>query len=117
MPNRPNHALPAHIRQLVDKKNYVIAIKTHAQEQGMSLEQAKAQIDAYEQSQTTAQPQPPHAATQPTKNAVGQLQHGLDQHLADNNIRLPWLKRWQKRVLIFAIIVVVLGFLVYRQLG
>ena len=41
--------LPSHIKQLVDKKNYVIAIKTHAQEQGISLDEAKQQIDAERQ--------------------------------------------------------------------
>ena len=41
-------ALPPHILQLVDKKNYVIAIKTHASEQSISMEEAKNQIDAYE---------------------------------------------------------------------
>lgn len=36
--------LPNHIKQLVDKKNYVIAIKTHAQEQGISLDEAKNKL-------------------------------------------------------------------------
>ncbi|WP_395144213.1 hypothetical protein ACF3NV_09395 [Moraxella atlantae] len=109
-----NHTLPAHIRQLVDKKNYVIAIKTHAQEQGMSLADAKAQIDAYEHSQA---PVPVQTKTAVQHNGIEHLRRGVDQHLTDHNIRLPWLKRWQKRVLIFAMIVVVLGFLVYRQFG
>ncbi|WP_290002508.1 hypothetical protein [Faucicola atlantae] len=92
----------------------MIAIKTHAQEQGISLADAKAQIDAYEHSQM---PMPAQTKTAVQHNDIEHLQRGVDQHLTDHNIRLPWLKRWQKRVLIFAMIVVVLGFLVYRQFG
>ena len=54
--------LPSHIKQLVDKKNYVIAIKTHAQEQGISLDEAKQQIDAYENQALAANGQTPSTA-------------------------------------------------------
>lgn len=40
--------LPKDIKQLVDKKNYVIAIKTLSERDSISLEAAKKRIDDYE---------------------------------------------------------------------
>ena len=95
--------LPAHIKQLVDKKNYVIAIKTHAQEQGISLDEAKQQIDAYENqalvgqaqfasdkasqpttqtlTQTTTQPASPNSQPVSHEQGFSVLTQGLDNHL------------------------------------
>lgn len=97
--------LPPHIRQLVDKKNYVIAIKTHAQEQNISMEQAKAEIDVYE-SQATAR--------LTSKNSLSNLQQGLDNHLKQEHIKVPLIPRWVWRVSIIVLIMALLGFLLYK---
>lgn len=97
--------LPAHIRQLVDKKNYVIAIKTYAQEQNIGLEEAKIAIDDYEDSQKN----------QPSQN-LHQLQNSLDTHLATQNIQLSRFPYWLKRVLMIILVVVIFGGLLYQQL-
>ena len=68
--------LPSHIKQLVDKKNYVIAIKTHAQEQGISLDEAKQQIYAYENQALAANSQTPSTAH--SAPSVETKEHVLD---------------------------------------
>lgn len=97
--------LPVHIRQLVDKKNYVIAIKTHAEEQKISMEEAKAQIDAYE-----AQAIPASSS----QNSLSSLQQGLDNHLKQENIKLPLIPRWVWRVSVILLVMGLLGFILYR---
>lgn len=101
--------LPAHIRQLVDKKNYVIAIKTYAQEQNIGLEEAKDAIDAYEESQQNL----PNQYYQPLQ----QLQTSVDSHLATQNVKLSRFPYWLKRVLIILLVVGIFGGLLYHQLG
>lgn len=103
-----NSQLPPHIRQLVDKNNFVIAIKTLAQEQNISLEQAKNQIDAYEASKS-----PGHT----TGNGFDNLTQGLDKHLQQENIQLPLVPYWVKRVTVILIIMVVLGLLLWHTFG
>lgn len=98
-----NQSLPTHIRQLVDKKNYVIAIKTHAEEQGISMEEAKNQIDAYE-AQATAQGQA----------GLAGLQHGLDNHLQTENIKVPFVPRYVWRITAIILVLVGIGWLLYR---
>ncbi|MFW2176473.1 MULTISPECIES: hypothetical protein [unclassified Moraxella] len=103
--------LPSHIRQLVDKKNYVIAIKTHAEEQGISMEEAKNQIDTYEVSVM-----PNNATTQP-QNAVSGLnglQQGLEGHLKAENIKVPLIPRWVWRVGVIVLVMALIGFMLYR---
>lgn len=99
--NKPT--LPAHIRQLVDKHNFVIAIKTHAEEQGISLEEAKAQIDAYEESQKKS-----------SQQSFNNLTQGLDNHLQQENIQLPLIPYWVKRVAIIVLVMLVLGVVFYQ---
>ena len=111
--------LPSHIKQLVDKKNYVIAIKTHAQEQGISLDEAKQQIDAYENQALAANSQtPPTAHPAPSAGAKEQgfstLTQGLDNHLKQENITLPLLPRWVKRVSVIILVILIIGWLFYR---
>lgn len=103
--------LPAHIRQLVDKKNYVIAIKTYAQEQNIGLEDAKNAIDAYEESQKN----PPIQQT--TNQNLQQLQASLDNHLATQGIKTPRIPYWLKRVLLICLIMGIFGGLLYQKLG
>ncbi len=103
MPNA--NQLPAHIRQLVDKKNYVIAIKTHAQEQGISMDEAKNQIDAYEQTQL-----PQGSQT----GGLNQLSQSLDQHLQQEQIKVPLMPRWVWRIAVIISVMVVIGWMIYR---
>lgn len=105
--------LSAHIRQLVDKKNYVIAIKTHAQEQGFSLDEAKAQIDAYEQMQLQQQT-PVNTASQPASKGFEQLTQGLDNRIAKENITMPLVPYWVKRVTVILLVLAIIGLLLYR---
>jgi hypothetical protein len=111
--------LPSHIKQLVDKKNYVIAIKTHAQEQGISLDEAKQQIDAYESQALAANSQTPPTAhpapsTAAKEQGFGTLTQGLDNHLKQENITLPLLPRWVKRVSVIILVILIIGWLFYR---
>lgn len=46
--SKPSSKLPRDIRQLVDKGNFVIAIKELSSQKNISLEEAKALIDQYE---------------------------------------------------------------------
>ena len=111
--------LPNHIKQLVDKKNYVIAIKTHAQEQGISLDEAKQQIDAYESQALAANSQTPptahRAASVETKEqGFGTLTQGLDNHLKQENIKVPLIPRWVWRVSVIILVMVLIGVLLSR---
>lgn len=111
--------LPAHIRQLVDKKNYVIAIKTHAQERNISLDEAKNQIDAYEASQTSLAQNTatPHPSQNAVKDGFNVLTQGLDSHMQQENINLPLIPYWVKRVAIIVLVVGVLGWVIWRAFG
>lgn len=112
--------LPTHIKQLVDKKNYVIAIKTHAQEQGISLDAAKQQIDDYESQMLASKGQSTTQAvgmnTPAANSAQGfeVLTKGLDNHLKQENIKLPLLPRWVKRVSVILLVIIIIGWLFYR---
>ena len=111
--------LPSHIKQLVDKKNYVIAIKTHAQEQGISLDDAKPQIEAYENQALAAKTQTPstvHPApsAETKEQGFSTLTQGLDNHLKQENITLPLLPRWVKRVSVIILVMVLIGVLLSR---
>ena len=108
--------LPSHIRQLVDKNNFVIAIKTLSQEQNISLDQAKTLIDDYEASQKSPQSQP-HPAKPNTPNAFTTLKQNLDTHLTQENIKLPLIPYWVKRVMVILLIIGVLGWLMWRTFG
>lgn len=111
--------LPSHIKQLVDKKNYVIAIKTHAQEQAISLDEAKQQIDAYENQALAAKIQKPSTAhpapsVETKEQGFSTLTQGLDNHLKQENITLPLLPRWVKRVSVIILVILIIGWLFYR---
>ncbi|UAY37290.1 hypothetical protein LAJ61_00845 [Moraxella osloensis] len=111
--------LPSHIKQLVDKKNYVIAIKTHAQEQAISLDEAKQQIDAYENKALAANSQtPPTAHPAPSVETKEQgfdtLTQGLDNHLEQENIKVPLIPRWVWRVSVIILVMVLMGVLLSR---
>lgn len=103
MTNNNRQSLPAHIRQLVDKNNFVIAIKTHAQEQNISLEQAKAEIDAYEESKKN--------------QGLNALTQSLDNHLQQENIKLPLVPYWAKRVAIILSVMIIVAVVFYQLVG
>lgn len=115
-PITPNNAtpLPAHIRQLVDKKNYVIAIKTHAEEQNISMEDAKNQIDAYEQQATRHATNPSTNAGKEQAGVLNQLNQSLDSHLQQENIKVPLIPRWVWRVSVIILVMVIIGYMLYR---
>lgn len=46
--SKPNKKLPKAVIMMIDKGNLVMAIKTLAQEENISLDDAKARVDAYE---------------------------------------------------------------------
>lgn len=98
--------IPEHIRQLVDKKNYVIAIKTYAEEQNIGLEEAKNVIDAYEESQKN-----------PTMHGLSDLQMSVDNHLQQQNIKLSVIPYWLKRLCIILLVIGIFGGLLYQSLG
>ena len=106
--------LPPHIRQLVDKNNFVIAIKTLSQEQNISLDQAKTLIDDYEASRKSSQP---HPAKPNTPTAFTTLNQDLDTHLTQENIKRPLIPYWVKRVMVILLIIGVLGWLMWRTFG
>lgn len=105
--------LPAHIRQLVDKKNFVIAIKTLAEEQHISLDEAKAKIDAYEAASLTNQPSM-NNQNNPAKTGLGVLQQGLDNHLKQENIKVPLIPRWMWRVSIIILVMIAIALLIMQ---
>lgn len=102
--------LPPHIRQLVDKNNFVIAIKTLSQEQNISLEQAKAMIDEYEASKVS----PAVTNDIPTTNAFDNLNQDLSNHLKQENIRLPLIPYWVKRVVVIVLVMLILGWMIWK---
>ena len=111
--------LPSHIKQLVDKKNYVIAIKTHAQEQGISLDDAKQQIDAYENQALAAKTQTPStahpaASVETKEQGFSTLTQGLDNYLKQENIKVPLIPRWVWRVCVIILVMVLIGVLLSR---
>lgn len=101
--------LPPHIRQLVDKNNFVIAIKTLSQEQHISLEQAKALIDDYEASKV-----PPVVTNITPTNAFDTLNQDLNNHLKQKNIKLPLIPYWVKRVAVIILVMMILGWMIWR---
>lgn len=104
--------LPPHIRQLVDKNNFVIAIKTLSQEQHISLEQAKALIDDYEASKVS--PVVTSDTTAPTANAFDNLTQDLNNHLKQENIKPPLIPYWVKRVAVIILVMMILGWMIWR---
>lgn len=127
MPNTAfkNKKLPKHIATMVQKNNLVIAIKTLASEEGISFDEAKAQIDDYEdelkqkqldKQQKIAQKQakfekPNKFDTSGHKNSLDNLKVGVENHLAAEGFKKPLLPYWVKRIflILFAITCFVLA--------
>lgn len=101
-------SLPPHICQLVDKNNFVIAIKTLAEEQNLTLAEAKAQIDAYEANKKTK------FLSNKTQDDLQQLVKGVDNHLKQHNIKPVFMPYWVKRLAIILLVVVLLSWLLFQ---
>lgn len=125
--------LPKHIAQLVEKNNLVMAIKSLAEEQGISMGEAKVIIDDYEESLKDKQSQKVAAiaAKQEKKQSsalarlsrpkdtastekVKELNAGLDQHLQKIGYKKPLVPYWVKRVFIILLIMLILIFVFWQ---
>ena len=133
--------LPKAVAIMVEKNNLVMAIKTLAEEQNISMEEAKAQIDAYElalkakqqqkinhiankqgipaQVLGTAPPAAPidDAKTKPRPSPFKSLNTGLDNHLDDIGYKKPLLPYWMKRVFIILLVMAAIFWLLWRTFG
>lgn len=135
--------LPNHIAMMVEKNNLVMAIKTLADEQNLSMDAAKAQIDAYEdslkqqqqrrQSTICAKQRPAvpdqanindaqysntnQASTNKANDAANVLQSGLNSRLDAIGYKKPLLPYWAKRLMVIALVVGLLSWLLYRSLS
>lgn len=100
--------LPKEITQLVDKGNFIIAIQTWAKKQGLTLEQAKTDIDAYEAWRNAQQSQQP-------KNDFNQLTDHVTASLKSHGIK-KMLPRWAKLLLVLVGIGLV-GIIFFRYIN
>lgn len=123
--------LPKHIAQMVEKNNLVLAIKTLAQEQDISMGEAKVIIDEHEEKLKNKQQQKVEAIAakqdkrKPVKEAnaapssntnMENLNAGLDQHLQQIGYKKPLMPYWAKRVLIILIVTIALSLLFWRMM-
>lgn len=105
--------LPSQIKQLVNKGNYVIAMKELSQSKGISLEDAKAWVDAYEESQKkpNQQVQTDHASAQGAdtfQHLSASVTHAIEREGVSARVIPKWV-----RVLQAIILVVLLACLFY----
>ncbi|MDO5770232.1 MAG: hypothetical protein Q4P13_12070 [Psychrobacter sp.] len=133
--------LPKAVAIMVEKNNLVMAIKTLAEEQNISMEEAKAKIDAYELALKAKQQQkinhiaskqgipsqalgiPPSitpvddAKANPRPSPFKSLNTGLDNHLDDIGYKKPLLPYWMKRVVIILLVMAAVFWLLWRTFG
>lgn len=134
--------LPKAVAMMVEKNNLVMAIKTLAEEQNISMDEAKAQIDAYELALKAKQqlniqkiaskqgiptqalgngnglPSPENTTEdQPRPSPFKSLNTGLDQHLDDIGYKKPLLPYWSKRLLIILLVMAIVFWLLWRTFG
>lgn len=100
---------------MVEKNNFVIAIKTLVEEENISFDEAKDRIDAYEEQlkqkqqldqQKIVEKQSKSLKTQ--TNSFNTLQHGVDKKFVAEGYKKPLFPYWLKRVAIFLMVVAVL---------
>ncbi len=135
--------LPKAIQMMVDKGNIVMAIKTLAADEHISMDAAKARIDAYEANLKTEQQQtlnkiaskqgiPTQALSsdrtselaeplvkdkvKTTQSARGfqTLQRGVESQLGEISYKKPLIPYWLKRLMVITIIVVGLSWILWR---
>lgn len=140
----PTSKLPRAIAQMVEKNNLVMAIKTLAESENISMEAAKARIDAYEMNLKAKQQRkltsiaskqgiPPEAIsfsndpapTTPDTNkdkdkdinlntSFDTLHTGLDNKLDSLGYTKPLLPHWAKRIIIILIVMAVIFWGLWR---
>ncbi len=100
---------------MVEKNNFVIAIKTLVAEDNISFAEAKARIDAYEkqlkQKQETEQQKIVNQQSKSLKtetNAFNTLQNGIDKKFVAEGCKKPLLPYWIKRVIVIVVVLVIL---------
>lgn len=126
--------IPKAVALMVEKNNLVMAIKTLAEDEGISMEAAKARIDDYEMTVKAKQQQkltsiaskqgiPPGAISftndpepkSPSHNKdkakpssdFASLNSGLDNRLDDLGYKKPMLPYWTKRVAIILLVMAI----------
>ncbi|PIE47147.1 MAG: hypothetical protein CSA42_04890 [Gammaproteobacteria bacterium] len=115
MSKQTSKKLPKNIAQMVEKNNFVIAIKTLVAEDNISFAEAKARIDAYEkqlkQKQETEQQKIVNQQSKSLKtetNAFNTLQNGIDKKFVAEGCKKPLLPYWIKRVIVIVVVLVIL---------
>lgn len=111
--------LPKLIAQMVEKNNLVLAIKTLAEQDGISMAEAKERIDTYEAKLKAeqAQKQQRIRSSQTAKgndqasNGMAKLQQGLDSYLTNKSYKPPLIPYWGKRLLLAGWVIGMIGIL------
>ena len=124
-----NKKIPKAVVIMVEKNNLVMAIKTLAAEENISMTEAKARIDVYEESLKAKQQQNVAKIAKKQgleiedvqtntaqKKAEGfeQLSSGLDNHLGDIGYKKPLIPRWVLRLSIIFIVMGIIFFALWR---
>lgn len=93
-----NHKIPKDIELMLTKGNFVIAIKTLSQREGISLDEAKQKIDAFE------------AHLNADKPDFNHLVDAVDQKIASQGVPTWMTSKWFRiaQVVIFMVLLVVL---------
>ncbi len=121
---------------MVEKNNLVMAIKSLSEEQNISMGEAKAQIDDYEQSLKQQQTKKVEAISQKQQKknydqTVNQpinepikhnpklqvLNQGLDKRLDSMGYKPPLVPYWVKRVCVILLVVAILSLLFWRLIS
>ena len=136
----PTSKLPRAIAQMVEKNNLVMAIKTLAESENISMDAAKARIDDYEMTLKAKQqrkltsiaskqgippeaisfsndPAPATPKTDKDKNlntSFDTLHTGLDNKLDSLGYKKPLLPHWAKRIIIILIVMAVIFWGLWR---
>ncbi|WP_227429611.1 hypothetical protein [Psychrobacter sp. I-STPA6b] len=129
-----NKKLPKAVAIMVEKNNLVAAIKTLAEEENISMTEAKVRIDDYEaeikakQQQNIAKiakkqglqidPIQNDAVQKDTiQNKTGGFEHlssGLNNHLNDIGYKKPLIPRWVWRLSIILVVMGIIFFALWR---
>ena len=128
-----NKKLPKAVAIMVEKNNLVMAIKTLAEDENISMTEAKERIDAYEaslkqkQQQNVAKIAKKQGIEIDTDTDTGQkktahekadgfkqLSSGLDNHLEGIGYKKPLIPRWVWRLSIILVVMAIIFFALWR---
>ena len=139
--------LPKSVIIMVEKGNLVMAIKTLAADESISMEEAKSRIDEYEAAIKTKQQQQltkiaskqgiPNSAisfdlpvvpednmlirdkvkSTPSQQDFAGLKHAVDSELNSLGYKKPLIPYWAKRLLIIAIVMIGVFWILWRIFG